>query len=188
MHTATEAESKINGIDVAGLKAVATHVNDHPSAAQTTWCVTSRWRGGTRSDHHVDSCMLGGQKIKRDFKIQVDEPTELLGTNQYANPQEYLLAATNACMMVGFAAAAAMMGVRLSKLELELTGDIDLRGFLDIDRSVPPGYRRLYSRVKIAGDGTREQFEKMHELVKRTSPNYYNMTQPVEIRSELVVE
>ena len=91
-------------------------------------------------------------------------------------------------MMVGYASVAAVMGVNLTKLELEMTGDIDLRGFLDIDRSVTPGYKQLHYKVRIAGDGTSEQFQKMHEVVQRTSPNYYNITHPVELTSELVVE
>jgi uncharacterized OsmC-like protein len=131
---------------------------------------------------------IGGQKVDRQFQIQIDEPCELCGTNQFANPQEYLLAATNACMMVGYATVAAVMGVKLTKLELEITGDIDLRGFLDIDRNVAPGYERLHYTVRMSGDGTQEQFEKMHELVQRTSPNYYNMANPIELTSELVVE
>ena len=58
----------------------------------------------------------------------------------------------------------------LTKLELEITGDIDLRGFLDID----PSITRLHYTVRLAGNGIREQFEKTHEVVQRTSPNYCN--------------
>lgn len=46
-------------------------------------------------------------------------------------------------MMVGYSAVAALMSVQLTKLELETTGDIDLRGFLDIDQDVAPGYESL---------------------------------------------
>jgi hypothetical protein len=80
------------------------------------------------------------------------------------------------------------MGVTLTKLELEIVGDIDLRGFLDIDPNAPRGYRSLHYTVRIAGDGTPVQFEKMHEVVRRTSPNYYNITNPIELTGDLVVE
>ncbi len=70
----------------------------------------------------------------------------------------------------------------------QLIKGIDLRGFLDIDRSVAPGYERLKYSVRIAGDGTPEQFEKMHEVVQRTSPNYYNMTNPIPMEAELVIQ
>lgn len=181
-------QEKINGVDVAALRRAIATIEADPAAGQTCWKVTSRWQGGTRTDHFVDGFSIGGERVDRRFQIEIDEPCELCGTNQHANPQEYLLAATNACMMVGYATVAAVMGVTLTKLELQITGDIDLRGFLDIDRSVPPGYERLHYTVRMAGDGTREQYEKMHEVVQRTSPNFHNISRPVALTSELVVE
>jgi len=188
MTTETQEQTIVNGINVTALKQAIADIQADPAAAQTHWKVCSRWGGGTRTDHFVDGFGIGGQKVDRQFQIQIDEPCELCGTNEFANPQEYLLAATNACMMVGYASAAAVMGVKLTSLELEITGDIDLRGFLDIDPTVARGYQHLHYKVRIAGDGTPEQFQKMHEVVQRTSPNYYNMTHPVELTSELVVE
>ncbi len=140
MTTQTQYET-VNGIDVGALKRAIADIKANPDAGQTHWTVKSRWEGGTRTDHFVDGFDIGGQAVARQFQIQIDEPCELGGSNQYANPQEYLLAATNACMMVGYSTVAAVMGVKLSKLELEITGDIDLRGFLDIDASVRPGLR-----------------------------------------------
>lgn len=187
MATQTPQETT-NGIDVTALRQAIADIEANPEAGQTRWTVSSRWQGGTRTDHFVDGFTIGGQKVDRRFQLQIDEPCQLCGTNEYANPQEYLLAATNACMMVGYASVAAVMGVNLTKLELEMTGDIDLRGFLDIDRTVPPGYKQLHYIVRIAGDGTAEQFEKMHEVVQRTSPNYYNIANRVELTSDLIVE
>ena len=181
-------EQMVNGVDVAALKQAIADIAANPDAGQTRWTVRSRWEGGTRTDHIVDGFDIGGQKVDRKFRIQIDEPCQLCGTNQYANPQEYLLAATNACMMVGYATVAAVMGVTLTKLELEIVGDIDLRGFLDIDPNVPRGYRSLHYTVRIAGDGTPKQFEKMHEVVRRTSPNYYNIANAIELTGDLVVE
>lgn len=177
----------VNGIDVNAMKQAIATIEQNPAAGQTRWTVKSRWEGGTLTKHFVDGVDIGGEKIVRQFQMQIDEPHELCGTNQHANPQEYLLAATNACMMVGYASVAAVMGVKLTKLELEITGDIDLRGFLDIDPNVARGYERLHYTVRLAGDGTQEQFEKMHEVVQRTSPNYYNMANPIEMTSDLVV-
>lgn len=188
MSTIAQDTSIVNGINVTALKEIIAHVAVHPESATTHWKVQSRWQGGTRTEHVVDGFGIGDETIERRFQLYIDEPCELGGTNRHANPQEYLLAATNACMMVGYAAVAAVMGVELTKLEVEITGDIDLRGFLDIDRSVPAGYRQLHAEVHIAGNGTKQQFEKMHEVVLRTSPNYYNMTHPVEVTSRLIVE
>lgn len=184
----TLSQTRTNGIDTAALRSAIDAMAADPAKAQTGWSITSRWQGGTRSDHHVQSFSIGGQVVRRPFVIKVDEPLELCGTNQHANPQEYLLAALNACMMVGYSAVSALMGVKLTKLEVVTTGDIDLRGFLGIDPAVPAGYERLKQEVRIAGDGTPEQFEQIHATVRATSPNFFNINRAVAVQSELVVE
>ena len=184
----TELSSEvINGIDVGALRQAIATIEADPDAGQTRWVVKSGWKGGTRTDHSVDGFSIGGERVERRFEIQVDEPSELCGSNQFANPQEYLLAATNACMMVGYAAAAALMGIRLTRLEVEMSGDIDLRGFLDIDESVANGYESLHYVVHLDGDASPEDLRQLHEFVQRTSPNYYNITHAVKLTSELVL-
>src|SRR5690606_21535361 len=115
-----------------------------------------------------------GRRVAKDFTITIDEPHELGGTNTQPNPQEYLLAAMNACMMVGYVAVASLMGVKLQHVQIESAGEIDLRGFLGIDPAVKPGYDKLHYTVRIKGDGTAEQFRQIHEIVMATSPNRFN--------------
>ena len=42
--------------------------------------------------------------------------------------------------------------------------------------------------MRIKGDGTPEQFRKIHETVIQTSPNYFNVSRPIRLDAELVVE
>jgi uncharacterized OsmC-like protein len=118
----------------------------------------------------------------------VDEPIQLCGTNQYANPQEYLLAALNACMIVGYSALCAHDGIELQELRIETEGDIDLRGFLGLDATIKPGYDQLRYTVYIKGNGTPEQFDRIHRTVMATSPNYFSLRNPVPMQSRLVVK
>lgn len=180
--------ASVNGIDVPALSAAIDAIRADPPKGKTTWTIHSKWVGGTRTDHHVKGCSIGGGFIERPFTIKVDEPKELCGTNDYANPQEYLLAAINACMMVGYSAVAALMGIKLTKLEVETKGDIHLHGFLGIDEKVAPGYLGLEQTVRVAGSGTKEQFAKLHDVVRATSPNYYNITTAVPLKSRMIVE
>ena len=141
-----------------------------------------------RSRAQVDGFAIGGADVPRRFAIDIDEPFELGGGNAFANPQEYLLAALNACMMVGYAALCALQGITLQKLEITTEGDIDLRGFFGLDPAVAAGYRQLKSQVMIKGDGTEEQFQKIHQMVLATSPNFYNLTRAVRVMPELVIK
>jgi len=126
--------------------------------------------------------------VPRRFSIDIDEPLELGGGNAYANPQEYLLAALNACMIVGYTALCALQGITLQKLEITTEGDIDLRGFFGLDPAVAAGYRELQARIVVKGDGSEEQFRKIHEMVLATSPNFYNISRAIRVMPELVVE
>lgn len=178
---------KLNGIDTDALRQAIATVTQDPSHGQTRWSVASHWCGGTRSEARVTGVMLGGQTIPREFTIGVDEPLELFGTNRFANPQEHLLAALNACMIVGYAALCALEGITLEELRITTAGDIDLRGFMGIDPTVKPGYGELAYTVHIKGDGTAEQFAEIHRRVMATSPNYFNLATSIPLRSRLVV-
>lgn len=185
----TEATpSTINGIDVPALRESIEAIRTNPSLGATRWKINSRWDGGTRSDHRVAGFEIGGEFVERPFTIKVDEPKELGGTNHYANPQEYLLAALNACMVVGYSAVAALMGITLTALEIETSGNIDLQGFLAISDRIPAGYPSLEQTVRVSGDGTAEQFAKLHDAVRATSPNFFNLTRDVPVNSRMIVE
>jgi hypothetical protein len=67
-------------------------------------------------------------------------------------------------------------------------GEIDLRGFLGIDPTAPPGYENLSYIVRIKGSGTKEEFAEILEAVMATSPNFYNVSRPVALKPTLVVE
>jgi uncharacterized OsmC-like protein len=187
MNTNAKTAGIRNGIDLNALGGVVEEIGRDASKAKVRFHVTSAWQGQTRSETRVEAVTLGGQKVARDFRIAVDEPTELLGGNTAPNPQEMLMAAVNACMMVGYVAGAAVRGVTLKKLEIETDGELDLRGFLGLDDKVSPGYETLHYTVRIDGDGTREQFEEIHRNVMRTSPNFHNMARGIVMDGRLVV-
>lgn len=189
-NTATKAQvsEKVNGIDVTALRAVMREVEQDPKKGLVEFRVRSQWRGQTRSETRVDGYTIGGTKVARSFQITADEPFELLGENTAPNPQELLMAALNACVMVGYVANAAARGITLEKLEIETHGELDLRGFLGIDPNVRPGYETVHYTVRIKGDGTPEQFREIHETVLRTSPNYFNVSRPIRIDAQLRVE
>ena len=186
--TRTAQPTVVNGINVDDVTALIENVRLDAANGKTHWHVSSAWQGQTRSRATVDGFTIGGKPVSRRFTIDIDEPHELGGSNQQANPQEHLLAALNACMIVGYAAQCSLRGITLEKLEIETQGDIDLRGFLGLDPAVPPGYGDLTYVVRIKGSGTREQFIEVHKAVMATSPNFYNVSRPVDLKPTLIVE
>jgi uncharacterized OsmC-like protein len=183
----TQQSTFVNGLDVAALQQTVEAVSDDAGKGKVGFEVSTQWRGGTLSESRVTGFDLGGQHIRRSFSILADEPLELLGTNTHANPQELLMSALNACMLVGYVAGASVRGITLSKLEITCQGELDLRGFLGISPDVKPGYDTLHYTVTISGDGTPEQFQEIHDTVIATSPNRYNVANPIKLEGKLVV-
>lgn len=180
--------SRINGIDTDALKATMDAVRRNPATGMARFNVTTEWKGGTRSETRVENWMLGGQVLPKNFTIRIDEPPELLGTSTAANPQEYLMAAMNACIMATWVAACSMQGIELEHLEIASEGDLDLRGFLGLNKNVKPGYDELRYTVRIKGNGTPEQYEAVHRWVEATSPNYFNMANAIRMNSRVVID
>jgi uncharacterized OsmC-like protein len=180
-------EKTTNGIDVEALKQVIDEVSGDAAKGQARFNVSTTWKGVTMSETRVDSWQLAGEKLPRNFTVRIDEPAELLGSNAAPNPQEMLMAALNACIMVGYVAGCAMKGIEIQELEIRTDGGLDLRGFLGLDPSVKPGYDAINYTVTVKANGTHEDLEEVHRTVMATSPNYWNMANPVRLNSKLVI-
>jgi uncharacterized OsmC-like protein len=186
MKTTTQP-ALVNGIDTDGVKGTIAAITANPALGAATFRVRTAWKGGTRNETTSESMTLGGKALSRKFRFVADEPPELFGNDGGPNPQEYLLGALGACMTTGFVAIASLRGIRLDSLEIEIDGRLDLRGFLSIDPAVAPGYETLRYRIRVRGDATREQFAEIHEAVRATSPNYFNLSRPIVLEGDVVV-
>lgn len=177
---------EVNGLDLGALDETVAAIAADPARARIGFHVRTEWQGQTRSETTVEGFRIGGEHVARRFTIAADEPNELMGTNQAPNPQELLMAAVNACMMVGYVAQAAVRGIELRACAIETDGELDLRGFLGLDPSIPAGYRRIDYRVRIDAEAPRETLEEIHAAVQATSPNFFNMARPVQMVGTLV--
>ncbi len=145
----TPQPQKLNGLDLDFLHQTAEALIAEPAEAQARFRVASRWQDGTRSAATVSRITVGSSEIQRAFTIAADEPAEFGGGNTAPNPQELLLAALNACMLVGYACQAALAGLRIHRLELEAEADLDLRGFLGVP-GVAPGCSVVRQTVEVS--------------------------------------
>jgi uncharacterized OsmC-like protein len=175
----------VNGVDAEGLRATIAAVASDPGKGAVSFRVRTAWKGGMRSETTAAGASLAGERIARSFRFATDEPLQLFGTDGAANPQEHLLGALAACMVVGWVAGASLRGVRLESLEIEAEGRLDLAGFLGVDALTAPGHETIQYRVRVRGDAPRETFAAIHEHVRRTSPNFFNLSRPILLEGEL---
>jgi uncharacterized OsmC-like protein len=81
---------------------------------------------------------------------------------------------------------AAAQGIRIEEVESSLEGDIDLRGFLELDQNVRKGYEGIRVNFKIKADVPDEQLQGIVQLGTGHSPVFDSLTGgvPVSVKAE----
>lgn len=124
----------------------------------------------------------------RQFDFTIDEPASLGGTDQGANPIEHLLAALASCTVISYQVWAEKLGLRLEGVDVDLSGDIDIAGFLGTDESVRPGFQGIELGVRLTGPESAADYRRLEEAVATHCPVLDNLTHgvPVRTRAETV--
>jgi uncharacterized OsmC-like protein len=77
------------------------------------------------------------------------------GYHDQPNPGDLLCAALASCLDSTIRMIANRLGVRLTRLEVDVTADVDVRGALMVDRETPVGFTEMRCRVDVAtAEGT----------------------------------
>lgn len=175
----------LNNINIAGLSEYANEVKEDNTEGKATYGVELKWESGTKTIVKTKNMVLGKHKIIRDFNFIIDEPAQLLGVNSAPNPAEYMLGGLAGCMAVTFMTGATAMNINIDELNLEIEGELDLKGFLGLDTNVNPGFPELKFIFHVKGNGTQEQYKKLMDRVSKHSPNFNTIQNEVKIIGEL---
>jgi uncharacterized OsmC-like protein len=182
----------LNGIDVQALGQMIAHVQQQPEAARARFRVTTKVEEGFHARSEVGKPSLAGNTLEgrtHAFRLEGGHPPELLGRDEGPAGVETLLAALGGCIASGYTTFGAAMGVAVESVRLEVTGDLDLQGFMGLPSpgAVRPGFQRIHARAIVRSSAPREQLEKLRETAENASP-VRDSLRAVPFTSELVVE
>lgn len=121
----------------------------------------------------------------RGRSIQADEPEGLGGRDSAADPVELLLAALTSCVSIGLVTQAAKLGIGIDDFEIEIDGDLDLRGYFGLDPEIRPGCNDIRYTVRVKSDAPRAVLEDMLRTAECTSPMLDSLRHGVPISSRL---
>ena len=119
----------------------------------------------------------------RGFKIIVDEPAELGGTDAGANPVEYVLAALAGCLNVVGHVVAKEMKLELDGIEIDIEGDLNPAKFMGGSAAERAGYKEIRVTIRPKMEVGSAVLEQWLASVKERCPvsdNIANAT-PVKI-------
>ena len=105
----------------------------------------------------------------RGFKIIMDEPKELGGTNAAMNPVEALLCALGACQTIVASAFAPAHKFTFEEFHVELEGDLDPDGFMGLS-DVRKGYQEIRFVMYFKTNEPKEKVEQFVRFIEKTCP------------------
>jgi uncharacterized OsmC-like protein len=180
-------EGTINGVDVPSYKDIVHMVEDDARVAKSRFEADNQWIAGgenrSKIDHFFGACET--REHGTAFELTADEPPLLLGQDQGPNPVEYVLHALAACLTTSLVYQAAIRGIKLTSVKSHLEGDLDMRGFLELDPNVRNGYEGIRVRFEIEGDAPREQLQELCQLAQARSPVFDIVTHGVPVKVEM---
>lgn len=149
--TIAKSMSCLRSIDSEGLTALGEKGKANPKSVVTLKAKT------------VCEGQFRMQTYVRDLEpMLIDEPPHLLGEDNAPNPSEAVLATLGACLAVGVHANATARGIPLTKLELELEGDINVTavwGTGDLDEAKTLGFTEVRVKIDAKGDAPQEEID-----------------------------
>lgn len=119
----------------------------------------------------------------KTFSMSIDEPVALGGTNEGANPLEYLLAALSGCLNVVSHMAAKEMGFELRGLEIEIEGTLNPAKYMGISDKERTGMKEVRVKMKPDTDADESTLNIWLKTVENRCPVSDNITNatPVQI-------
>lgn len=182
-HTTKASRPPLNGVDTPNLLATINFVAGQPELAKFQFRAHNEWVEGT----HSKSVMLGfhgagqEQKHAKAYYADSDHPAVLCGADHGPTPVEWLLHALASCLMAGVANIAAARGIKLTKVQCSVDGDIDLRGILGISDEVRNGFRNITVAFEIEGDAPSEKLQQLVEQARARSAVFDVLTNGVSV-------
>ena len=173
----------VNGVAVEDLSKTIDAIKAAPAIAKFKFRIRNQWVDASRNSSTVGTFYGAGQEQSRPqpFVLEADEPAVLLGKDFAANPVEHLLHALASCLTTSMVYHAAARGIHIQEVESSLEGEVDLHGFLQLDRNVRNGYQGIRVKFKIKADVPDDELKEIGQLGPKHSPVFDSLTNGVPI-------
>lgn len=180
---------QVNDVNVEAIRELDRKVRENPALGKRTVKVRSSWARGVKALVEVSQHQLAGKDVfprTRRFVVMMDAPPPLGGVDSAPTAMETVLAALAGCVTNGIAANAALFEVPIDAIDIDMEADIDLRGLLGHDKTVPNGFSDIRYTVTVQSAASEDKIRRCKETIDRKSPVTEMLAKPVRISSTLV--
>jgi uncharacterized OsmC-like protein len=122
----------------------------------------------------------------RDFKVIVDEPEQLGGTDHAPNPVEYILCGLTGCVHILAYKVAKELNFELQDLKIKVSGDLNPEKLFGMSTDERAGYQNIKVKLNPISNASEDLLKKWQEVMAERSPVLDNLlnTTPVSITIE----
>ena len=173
-----------NGLNLEQMVQTIDAIKGNPSLGEFEFRATNQWINGGENRSSIKGFYGAGSEDEsrsEPFVFTNDEPPILLGENKGANPVEFLLHALAGCVTTTTVLHATARGIKIHKLSTELVGNIDVKGLLALDDTVPVGYESIDIKMDIEADCSDEEIDDLLAFAKEHSPVCNTVCKPVPV-------
>jgi uncharacterized OsmC-like protein len=183
----TQDAKIVNGLDTTQMLETIDAIKGQSSLARFQFRAGNEWIDGGENRSTIEGFYGAGREDdsrSQPFVFTNGEPPVLLGHNEGANPVEFLLHSLAGCVTTTIVLHAAARGIRIEELSTQLDGDIDLRGLLGLDDSVPPGYEQIRIKINVKADCSDEELDDLLGYAQDHSPVCNTVCRPIPVKVE----
>lgn len=123
----------------------------------------------------------------KHWKFKVDIGKTEGGNDAGPGPGILERGALGSCLAIGYSQRAAVLGVPIEKIEVDVESDIDARGMLHIDDR-PPGFVELRYKVYIESPASEDEVMQVIEETDRHSPVLDDFKRAIPVKREIEIK
>ena len=158
----------INGVDVDKIKQTQAQVKKDPAAGEREPKIEARWLGGSATS------------------IEFGDVVSNIGGGGNLNAMQTLLASLAACDIDLIAMNAALIGLPIDELWIEVSGHFNTQAYYGVENAAGPGYDRIAYTVHLkAPKATPEQIKHLKERCERSSPVGDSLSKSIPLTLEI---
>ncbi len=175
----------LNGVNVDQITDVIGHIETDPAFAAAQFRLNNQWiDGGLNRSRIKEFYVACEEDTTRDeaFILDADEPAILAGGDSVPNPIEYLLHALAGCLTSTLVYHSAVRGLKITAIESELEGDLDLRGMFGLSDEVRKAFHDVRVRMRVRSEAGIDELMEIAQF----SPVYDTVAQSLPV--DLIIE
>jgi len=167
--------NRINNVNLENLQAFERQIKNDPSMAKRTQVIEGEWILEESNTQFVSRIKF--ENGETEFKV--DNPTFMGGGGTLPGPMHYCFFGLASCYTGTFATIAAMLGLKLKKLQIKVEANINFSKVFGL--SDEPIMEEVRVILTVVSDEPEEKIKQAEELALQRCPVVFTLKNPVKL-------